>query len=268
MNIITLYSGTATRTFKYDDLEIEYNDQHGGVSKITLFKAGESGGGDANLERVEIGCSNTALSEIESITEYRMAQGGLQGKLVTKTYKSFSLQRKRFYLYQDEMDLRTFIKSAAMPLTKSKKAKVEEVVKSVKQVGVNTQEITKAHTKKSLADFVKENKPQTAQQKKDKELFKSVKSNILANNNKGVEAELTKTGKLKIDKEEVELCKAADLQLLSVIDKIKKCVGGLEALSPLQQIDLANFIKSLNGVECAKTIQKATQQFLASLNIK
>ncbi|EOX4455686.1 hypothetical protein ACJ5M8_000698 [Vibrio antiquarius] len=268
MNIITLYGGTTTRTFSYDDLEVEYNDQYGGVSKITLFKAGESGGSDANLERVEIGCSNTALSEIESITEHRMAQGSFQGKLITKTYKSFSLQRKRFYLYQDEMDLRSFIKSMSMPLTKSNKAKFETVVKGVKKVGdSDTKKITKAHTKKSLADFVKENKPQTAQQKKDKELFKSVKSNILTNNN-SVEAELTKTGKLKIDKEEVELCKAADLQLLSVIDKIKKCVGGLESLSPLQQIDLANFIKSLNGVECAKSIQTATQQFLASLNIK
>lgn len=295
MKTLLLKQGSKETSFIYEDYEITRNDAHGTLATITFYK------GNGNTENyVQLQCTNKAvnISTLDNIIMKKIVKTGVQDTYATVMYDSVMIAGKTFYTGQSEKELDSFISSGSMPLSKAKHAEIVKAMKASKQVQIDKQAATINQPKRNLKDFVAKHKVKSDEAVQRDELLKSVYYKLKKNQPEQAEhkketlsdyvsrhktsdgasaqaiiekmrrqsapkADFNSTGNLVINGSEVELCKAADLQVLALVDHIKKSVGDLNNLSTSQQWDFADFLTSISKTQCATTLEKAMKALLA-----
>ena len=260
MKTILLKQGGKETSFIYEDYELEFNE-HGTISTITFYK------GNGNTENfVQVQCTNKAtnLSTIDAIIMKKIVKTGINDTYMTIPYDSIVIKGKSFFKGQSEAELQQFVKSPLMPLMKSK---VNEIVKSVKQVNAPKQStITKTADTKDRqsklneyvqAQLTKKKAVDSKQSEKQRqtEIIKSVKQKLNANRGIG-----------EIEFNEAEVRKQVDGISKLAATELIKCVNAIEKSKRQMdmglQLQLVEILKMFDGLKDEQLIKSVVSKFL------
>ncbi|EHU9517335.1 hypothetical protein KZY93_000657 [Vibrio vulnificus] len=187
----------------------------------------------------------------------------LKGRTTTQYCKSVTINKKQISIADDGEALKRWIENVVKPhqILKSFRKDNKQVLDNLKQMGVVKSGQPKVDTSRNLDldAFIERHSKKSAKEIAWDEIARQKQRQQLNT------TKLTKSGNLSIAGVEVELCKAADIQLNSVLQHIIKTCGDLKNLGEANTIKLMNLIQKLGNTTDVNTITKLTQDFINSL---
>lgn len=187
----------------------------------------------------------------------------LRGRTQSHYCKSVTINKKQISIADNGDQLKAWIDAVVRPhmVLKSFKRDNKQVLDNLKQMGVVKSAAPKVDTSRNLDldAFIERHSKKSAKELAWNEIARQKQRQQLNT------TKLTKSGNLSIAGVEVELCKAADLQLNAVLQHVVKTCGDLKNLGEANTIKLMNLIQKLGNTTDVNTITKLTQDFINSL---
>ncbi|EKO5175873.1 hypothetical protein P0J00_003456 [Vibrio vulnificus] len=255
MNQVLVTKQSGVSLLEYSDIDVE--------NSIVTIKLKQN---DADYITITPTNNQNDIEIVLHLTNAKdVSVSNLKGRTTTQYCKSVTINKRQISIADDGEKLKAWIEAVVRPhkILKSFRKDNQQVLDNLKQMGVVKSAAPKVDTSRNLDldAFIERHSKKSTHQKVWDEIAHQKQRQQLNT------TKLTKSGNLSIAGKEVELCKAADIQLNSVLQHIIKMVGGdLKNLSESNTIKLMNLIQKLGNTTDVNTITKLTQNFINSLS--